>query len=141
MQIVALLEIVPDSSGALPTALLGAAYRASRTGYVMLALRGISPQAVDRVLDPLVSASRSWRLNGVVYVNAADERFVCGVAQRARVVMATSRELRGAFADRGIACDDVDAVMSRLADLERGPGVVVPSSMPATAMMPQRVPG
>ena len=66
MRIAAVLEIAPESSGALPTGLLAAAYRASSVGYVMLVLRGVSPQAVDRVLDPLVSSSRTWHLNGVV---------------------------------------------------------------------------
>ena len=128
MQIAAVLEIVPESTGALPAGLLDAAYRASGVGYVMLVLRGVSPQAVDRVLDPLVSASRSWRLNGVVYVDARDERFVCSAARRARIVMASTDDLRTAFEERGIPHVDARRAIERLSELGRGAGVAPPAT-------------
>jgi hypothetical protein len=123
MQIAAVLEIAPESTGALPTGLLAAAYRASSVGYVMLVLRGVSPQAVDRILDPLVSSSRTWRLNGVVYVDARDEQFVCSAAKRARIVVASSDELRATFEARQIPFVDVRSAVERLSELERGGGV------------------
>jgi hypothetical protein len=131
MRIAAVLEIAPESSGALPTGLLAAAYRASSVGYVMLVLRGVSPQAVDRVLDPLVSSSRTWHLNGVVYVDARDEQFVCSAAKRARIVVASSDEFRAQLDAREIAYDDPRGGIERLSELERGVGVTIP---PAAAV-------
>jgi hypothetical protein len=136
MQIAAVLEIAPESSGALPTALLAAAYRASSVGYVMLALRGVSPQAVDRVLDPLVSASRNWRLNGVVYVDAHDEQFVCSAAKRARIVVAWTAEFRAQLDAREIPYADLRSAIERLSELERGIGVTIPAAAPVTSGSP-----
>lgn len=133
MLIAAVLEISPESSGALPTGLLAAAYRASSVGYVMLVLRGVSPQAVDRVLDPLVSSSRTWHLNGVVYVDARDEQFVCSAAKRARIVVASSDEFRAQLDAREIAYADPRTAMERLSELERGVGVTIPPSAPAAS--------
>ena len=132
MQIAAVLEIAPESSGGLPTGLLAAAYRASSVGYVMLVLREISPQAVDRVLDPLVSSSRNWRLNGVIYVDARDEQFVCSAAKRARIVVASSEEFRAQLQAREIPCTDPDTGMERLSELERGVGVTIPAAAVAS---------
>jgi hypothetical protein len=134
MRIAAVLEIAPESTGALPTSLLGAAYRASAMGYIMLALRGVSPQAVDRILDPLVSASRNWRLNGVVYVDAQDEQFICSAARRARIVMASSDGLRARFDEQGIPHVDARGAIERLSELERGSGVAVPAGTPAVSV-------
>jgi hypothetical protein len=132
MQIAAVLEVAPESSGGLPTGLLAAAYRASSLGYVMLVLRGISPQAVDRVLDPLVSSSRNWRLNGVIYVDARDEQFVCSAAKRARVVVASSDEFRAQLDAREIPYADPRSGMERLSELERGIGVTIPPAAVAS---------
>ncbi len=126
MRIAAVLEIAPESSGALPTGLLAAAYRASSVGYVILVLRGVSPQAVDRVLDPFVSSSPNWRLNGVVYVDARDEQFVCSTAKRARIVVASSDEFRAQLDAREIPYADLRCAMERLSELEQGVGVAIP---------------
>lgn len=128
MRIAAVLEIAPESSGALPTGLLAAAYRASSVGYVMLVLRGVSPQAVDRVLDPLVSSSRTWHLNGVVYVDARDEQFVCSAAKRARIVVACSDVFRAQLEAREIPHCDLRSGIDQLNELERGVGVTIPSA-------------
>jgi hypothetical protein len=136
MVIAAVLEIAPESSGALPTGLLAAAYRASSVGYVMLVLRGVSPQAVDRVLDPLVSSSRTWRLNGVVYVDAHDEQFVCSSAKRARVVVALSDEFRAQLDAREIPYADLRSAIERLSELERGIGVTIPAAAPMPSVAP-----
>ena len=133
MLIAAVLEIAPESSGALPTGLLGAAYRASSVGYVMLVLRGVSPQAVDRVLDPLVSSTRNWRLNGVVYLDARDEQFVCSAAKRARVVVAWSDEFRAQLDAREIPYTDVRSAMERLSELDPGIGVTIPPAAPVAS--------
>jgi hypothetical protein len=136
MRIAAVLEIAPDSSGALPTGLLAAAYRASSVGYVMLVLRGVSPQAVDRVLDPFVSSSRTWRLNGVVYADARDEQFVCSAAKRARVVVASSDEFRAQLDAREIPYADLRSAMERLSELEPGSGVTIPPATPGLSIPP-----
>jgi hypothetical protein len=136
MRIAAVLEIAPESSGALPTGLLAAAYRASSVGYVMLVLRGVSPQAVDRVLDPLVSSSRNWRLNGVIYVDARDEQFVCAAAKRARIVVAWTDEFRAQLDAREIAYADVRSAIERLSELERGVGVTIPPAAPVASVSP-----
>ena len=136
MQIAAVLEIVPESSGALPIGLLAAAYRASSVGYVMLVLRGVSPQAVDRVLDPFVSSSRTWRLNGVVYADARDEQFVCSVAKRARIVVAWSDEFRGQLDEREIPYADPSSAIERLSALERGMGATIRPAPPVASVAP-----
>jgi hypothetical protein len=134
MQIAAVLEITLESTGALPTGLLAAAYRASAVGYVMLVLRDVAPQAIDRVLDPLVSAGRNWRLNGVVYVDGSDEQVVCSAARRARVVMAATDDLRATFDERGIAHVDARGAVERLSELERGAGVAAPVTATAPSL-------
>lgn len=136
MQIAAVLEIAPESSGALPAGLLAAAYRASSVGYVMLVLRGVSPQAVDRVLDPLVSSSRNWRLNGVVYVDGRDEQFLCSAAKRARIVVPCSEEFRAQLDAREIPYADLRTALERLSELERGIGVAIPPAAPIVSVAP-----
>jgi hypothetical protein len=141
MQIAAVLEIAPESSGALPTGLLSAAYRASSVGYVVLVLRGISPQAVDRILDPLVSASRHWRLNGVIYVDGHDEQFVCSAAKRARVVVAWSDEFRAQLDARGVSYVDLRGATEKLSELERESAVSIPAAaqVSSVAQVPSAV--
>jgi hypothetical protein len=131
MRIAAVLEIALESSGELPTGLLAAAYRASSVGHVMLALRGVSAQAVDRILDPLVSSSRNWRLNGVVYADARDEQLVCSAATCARVVVASTDEFRAQLEARGIRYTDPRNAMDWLCVFEREPGVPIPPAAPA----------
>jgi hypothetical protein len=138
MRIAAVFEIAPDSNGAMPTALLDAAYRASSIGYVVLVLRGVSPQAVDRILDPLVSSSRSSGFNGVIYVDARDERFVSSAATRARVVVAWSDEFRAQLDAQQIPYVDPRSAMEQLSELERGVGVPMPAS--ASTASAARVP-
>lgn len=136
MRIAAVLEIAPESSGTLPTGLLAAAYRASSVGYVMLVLRGVSPQAVDRVLDPFVSSSRTWHLNGVVYADARDEQLVCSAAQRARIVVAWSDEFRAQLDARAIPYADLRTAIERLSELERGLGVTIPPAATGASVTP-----
>lgn len=136
MQIAAVLEIAPDSTGTLPTGLLAAGYRASSVGYVMLVLRGVSPQAVDRVLDPLVSSSRNWRFHGVVYVDARDEQLICTTAKRARIVVASSDELRAQLDAREIPYADLRSGLERLSELEQGMRVTLPPAPAVPSVAP-----
>jgi hypothetical protein len=136
MRIAAVLEIAPESSGALPIGLLAAAYRASSVGYVMLVLRGVSPQAVDRVLDPFVSSSRSWRPNGVVYADARDEQLVCSAAKRARIVVAWSDEFRAQLDAQEIPYTDLRNAIERLSELERGIEATIPAGAPVASVAP-----
>lgn len=136
MQITAVLEIAPDVSGGLPTRLLAAAYQASSVGYVMLVLRGVSPQAVDRVLDPLVSSSRDQRLNGVVYSDARDAQVVCAAAKRARVVVAWTDEFRAQLDARQIPYVEPTSALDRLREFQRGGGVTIPTAASVASMPP-----
>lgn len=136
MQIAAVLEIAPDSGGGLPTGLLAAAYQASSAGYVMFVLRGVSPQAVDRVLDPLVTDSRNRRLNGVVYSDARDAQFVCAAAKRARIVVAGSQEFRAQLEASEIPYIEPGIALERLSEFGRGGGVTVPATVAPSSVVP-----
>lgn len=61
----AIVEVTVDSDGVLPVELIRRAYCASRSGPVALVLNGVSPQAVDRVLDEVVTGAGN--VHGVLY--------------------------------------------------------------------------
>jgi hypothetical protein len=67
----AIFEIVAQLDGALPADLLTALYRASVHRRFVLALHGVSPFAVDALLDPVV---RQLPLNipGLIYENVTN---------------------------------------------------------------------
>jgi hypothetical protein len=70
MPLAAVVEIASDLEGRLPVPLIQTAYRASRSGPVVLVLRDVSPLAVDRVLDDVVASTPS--VHGVRYCAARD---------------------------------------------------------------------
>lgn len=62
-----LVEVSGELEPELRDRLLSLAYRASRSQEVAIVLRGVSPQDVDRTLDPIV-ATEGTALPGVRYV-------------------------------------------------------------------------
>src|SRR5215468_8631792 len=61
----ALIEIARDPAGRVPGALVRGAYRASRQGRILLVLKDVSTEEVDRILDAVVP--RMPRVAGVAY--------------------------------------------------------------------------
>lgn len=80
----ALIEICYNR-GRLPTELLRAAYFASRNGTIVLALDGVSPAQVDKVLDPLV-LELPRDIPGVLYLRSNDNAAVINAAFSAQDV-------------------------------------------------------
>lgn len=72
VRVLAAIEIIADSDGRLPTALLRGAYRASERGMIVLALRGVATEDVDSILDEVVPLL-PHDIPGVLYVDADDE--------------------------------------------------------------------
>jgi hypothetical protein len=104
-QVATLLEIGRKANGEMPTALISAAYRASRATPVMLVLDAISPNEVDQVLDPLV-AGNGRNLRGVIYATSDDSKVLAFAAAASRVFAASER-FRSRLAEHGIAFEDV----------------------------------
>jgi hypothetical protein len=101
----ALIEIGCETEEAERMVLIRAAYRSSRAGIVALALRGVTAQSVDRVLDGVVDA-REGAVKGVVYLNGNDERALFSAAADAAVVVASTERFRRALAAHGIVAVD-----------------------------------
>jgi len=59
------IEVGLDAKGEVPVDLLRSAYLASRDGTVILVLNDVSPNQVDRALDPIVS--KATGVAGVLY--------------------------------------------------------------------------
>jgi len=104
-KVAALLEIGRKANGEIPASLISAAYRASRSTSIMLALDAVSPAEVDEVLDPVV-ARNGYDVCGVLYVKVSDDAALTGAASAARV-FASSHGFRAKLAERGIAFQDV----------------------------------
>lgn len=64
-KVAVVIEVRADPGGNAPGGLLGAAYRASREGTVVLVLNGVSASQVDRALDSVVP--RVGGVAGVAY--------------------------------------------------------------------------
>jgi hypothetical protein len=64
-KVAVVIEVRADPGGNAPGSLLGAAYRASREGTVVLVLNGVSATQVDRALDSVVA--RVGGVAGVAY--------------------------------------------------------------------------
>jgi hypothetical protein len=107
MSFYAVVEIAPDSNGALPSHLLTAAYRASREATVLLVLNGVSVASVDQLLDPIVRRE-GVAVRGVVYATVEDATVMLA-ARTAPVVLASSSLLRTQFRALGIAALAPDA--------------------------------
>ena len=98
----AVVEITADSTVEDRCGLILAAYRASRAGVVGLALRGVTPESVDDVLDQVVDPRRDGDLKGVVYLDVSDETALLSAAAHAGVVIASTARFRARLEERGI---------------------------------------
>jgi hypothetical protein len=102
----AIIEICSDDAPE-DTRLIVAGYRASRSGVVGLALRGVTAASVDRVLDAIVDP-RDASLHGVVYLDGNDRQAVGPAVAHAGVVIAASDDFRHQIAELGVAALDPD---------------------------------
>jgi hypothetical protein len=88
----AIVEVSSTRSGRLPVGLIRDAYRASRRGTVALVLNGVSPDEVDRALDPIVK--EECDVAGVVYCTPATLSLLFELSGHANVARIGSKELR-----------------------------------------------
>jgi hypothetical protein len=122
-----IVEVEPDSAGALPSRLITAAYHASCGAPVTLVLRGASADGVDRVLDPVVVYGRR-DVYGVRYVDGSDRAGVMAAARTAQVGVGRTGEFRAVLAELGVPCfapEDADEIL--------GPMGARPVQAPVTA--------
>jgi hypothetical protein len=133
-----IVEVEPNSFGGLPSRLITAAYQASCLGPVTLVLRGASPRAVDRVLDPVVVNGRR-DVAGVRYVDASDRNGVVAAAQTAQIAVGRTAEFRAVVESLGVPCfapEDAESVLGALtprgpqAPASRSSGAVLEAAAP-----------
>ena len=81
----AVVEIVPGLGGKPPADVLWQAYSASRSGVIVLALNGVKPAAVDRIMDGIVP---HFPLNipGVLYLDAENKPLLAWVLNNTDMV-------------------------------------------------------
>jgi hypothetical protein len=115
----AIVEVARHADGAIPTALIGAAYRASVAAPVLLVLRDIEVAAIDRILDPLVTKSAK-PVHGVVYALATDEARILRAAREAVFAVTTTASLGRLLASHGLTGLSVDELEATLAS-QTGP--------------------
>ncbi|MFC6487592.1 hypothetical protein [Nitratireductor sp. GCM10026969] len=109
-------------NGHIPSGLIEACYRASQSGLVVLALDGISPQAVNRILDPVVP-TLPLDIPGVLYIDAADAARVQEAVFAAERIFVATIAFRGMVRALGVAprlIAPVDLAGSRLLGLGMG---------------------
>lgn len=97
----AIVEVSSTRSGRLPVGLIRDAYRASRRGTVALVLNGVSPDEVDRALDPIVK--QECDVAGVVYCTRATLSLLLEPSGHSKVAWIGSKELRRWSRRRGRA--------------------------------------
>jgi hypothetical protein len=114
----AVVEIAPDADGQLPVELIRHAYRASEQGLIVLILQDITPSAVDRILDPLVSMSR-LDIPGVLYIDAKNQSAVLQAVHDAQVIFAATDRLRSLIAAFGMRCGAVQPATAALEAMTR----------------------
>ncbi len=110
----AIVEVARLADGAIPTALIGAAYRASVAAPVLLVLRDIEVATVDRILDPLVTKTAK-PVQGVVYALATDESRIVRAAREAAFAVTTTPSLGRLLAAHGLTSLSVDELEATLA--------------------------
>ena len=89
----AVVEITAGESRERSAELIRAAYRASRSGVVAVALRGVSSHAADRLLDDIVDPTDPT-VQGILYVDADDAIRLTGMLAHARCAIGSSAPFR-----------------------------------------------
>ena len=123
MRVIAIVELPREEDSLLRTALLGAAYFASRGGPVAVLAPTDARDTLDRGLDPLVASE--WRVHGVLYGEACDA-WVWHAAGPRTLVVASSPTARGRALAVGATCVEprqgVSALQSLAAHATSGAG-------------------
>ena len=109
----AIVEVARHADGAVPSALIAAAYRASVAAPVLLVLRDVEVSAIDRILDPLVTKSTK-PVHGVVYVAAADESRILRAAREAVFAVTSTPSLGRLLASHGLTSVSVEQLEATL---------------------------
>ena len=92
MEIVRIVEIAA-AQNELPADLIRETYRASERVPIALVLNGVSPQAVNAVLDPIV-ATMPFAIPGVIYLDIRQrERLIEAIISASQIYVATRRFL------------------------------------------------
>jgi hypothetical protein len=94
----AIIEVMVDSQGSLPVELIRQAYCASRGGTVAFVLNGISPQAIDRVLDEVVA--NAGQVHGVLYCDPQGAMTLVSRLAVQGLAVASTEPLRNLLATR-----------------------------------------
>jgi hypothetical protein len=123
MTIQALVEVSSDLAPQQQKSLVSWAYRLSRSGRVMLLLRGISRAAVDRMLDETV-ATEGLDVKGLLYADPGEDNEAMRVAADASIVVASTEPFRAMLQTRGVAVVDLPAADAgaRADERHEGPG-------------------
>ncbi|MEJ6844824.1 hypothetical protein [Sinorhizobium fredii] len=116
MQARSVIEIV-ESGGRLPTELIVVGYWASQAGVVVFVLNGVAPQAINLVLDPIVT-TLPLSIPGVLYVSINDKARVREAVRCADEIYAATRTFRRLTALYGIAPRLVRSVVTAVPSLE-----------------------
>ncbi|HJS62048.1 MAG TPA: hypothetical protein VJ800_09880 [Pseudolabrys sp.] len=116
MQARSVIEIV-ESGGRLPTELIVVGYWASQAGVVVYVLNGVTPQAINLVLDPIVT-TLPLSIPGVLYVSINDKARVCEAVRCAEEIYAATRIFRQLTAHYGIAPSLIRSVATAIPRLE-----------------------
>jgi hypothetical protein len=101
MSELALIEVSGDSEPREQKRLLSWAYRLSRTGRVMLLLRGVSTHEADRMLDDVVR-SEGHDVAGLRYAEPGDDEAIMQLAATTSLVVASTDLLRRQLESCGI---------------------------------------
>ena len=115
MQARRVIEIV-QTGGYLPAELILTGYWASQSGLVVFILNGVTPQAVDLVLDPIV-VTLPMTIPGVLYVDVGDKTRVREAVLFAEEIYAATTLFRRLTIRCGIAREliaPVDRAIPRL---------------------------
>lgn len=108
---------IAQSDGRLPTELIVVGYWASQAGVVVYVLNGVTPQAINLVLDPIVT-TLPLSIPGVLYVSINDTTRVCEAVRCAEEIYATTKVFRRQAIDYGIAPDFIRPVATAIPRLE-----------------------
>jgi hypothetical protein len=116
MQTRRVIEIV-QSGGYLPAELILTGYWASQSGLVVFILNGVTPRAVDLVLDPIV-VTLPLTIPGVLYVDVRDKTRVRDAVLFAEEIYAATRFFRRLAVRCGIASKLIAPVGMAISRLE-----------------------
>lgn len=93
---------ISGRKGRVPAGLVEDCYRASQNGLVALVLRDIPPQAVDRILDPLVP-TLPLNIPGVLYIDSRETGRVREALLAAESIFVATAAFRGVVRALGVA--------------------------------------